>query len=157
VKSINILTIAATLFFLSFNGIGHCDSGLPYTDTVNLIKTLLSGISSDVRQESYGYIRFDECILDYNVSGYYPIGTPYDISFRHIDFSSLNYQKSKTGADSSHFVILIFNKPFNYKSTSKDMTASTAVIDAASYQQAQTLFKAFLHLGELCGAGKSPL
>ena len=142
---------------LTTNGIGYCDNGLQYNDTVKLIKNLLPGITSDVRKEIYGYIRFDDCILDYNVSGYYPIGTQYDISYRDIDFSSLNYQQSKVGVDSSHFIILSFNKPFNHKTYSNERTVSTVVIDTASNERAQTLFKLFLHLGELCGAPKSPL
>ncbi|HEY5975537.1 MAG TPA: hypothetical protein VIU41_12410 [Geobacteraceae bacterium] len=153
----NLLTIAVTISIISMNGIGYCDSGLQYGETVAFIKNALPGISSDVRKESYGYIRFNECNLDYNVAGNYPVGTSYDISFKQIDFSSLNYQKSKVGVDSSYFIILNFNKSFISRIYSNERTVSTVVIDAASNEQAQTLFKAFLHLGELCGAGKSPL
>ena len=123
-----IITIAATIFFLSSNGSGYCNSGLTYNDTVALIKQLLPGISSDVRKESYGFIRFNGCILDYNVSGFYPVGTPYNITFSNIDFSSLDYQKSKTGVDSSHFVLLVFNNSFDYKTDSIDRKVSTVVI-----------------------------
>jgi len=151
-----MIPIMATIFFLAMNGIGSCDSGLPYNETVDLIKKLLPGISSEVRKESYGSIRFDKCILDYTVSGTFPVGTPYTISYRNIDFSRLNYHVSKTGVDSSHYIILNFNELFNYKTESDERTVSTVVIDAASYEQAQTAFKAFLHLGELCGAGKNP-
>jgi len=147
-----IIPIMAAIFCLSMNGIGYCDNGLSYNDTVDLIKKSLPGISSEVRKESYGYIRFDNCILDYNVSGTYPVGTLYNIAYSNIDFSSLNYQVSKVGVDSSHFIILNFNEPFNYKTESDERTVHTVVIDAASYEQAQTVFKAFFHLGELCGA-----
>jgi hypothetical protein len=157
VKATNIMTIIATIFLLAITATGYCDSGLPYNDTVNLIKNLLPGVSSDVRKESYGYIRFNKCILDYNVSGFYPVGTPYTITFSNIDFSSLNYQGSKTGVDSSHFIKLIFNTPVNYKTDSIEQTVSAVVIDAASNEQAQTLFKAFLRLGELCGAKTSQM
>jgi len=136
---------------------GCCVSSSPYNNTVKLIKELLPGISSNVRKEVYSFVRFDKCLLDYNVSGTYPVGTPYDINYSNIDFSSLNFQGSKIGVDSSYFIILDFNNPFNYKTVSSERTVRTVVIDAASYEQAQTLFKAFLRLGELCGAGKSPL
>jgi hypothetical protein len=138
------------------SGTGHCSSERTYTATVEFIKDLLPGISSDVRNESYGYIRFNKCTLDYTVSGTYPVGTPYNIAFSNIDFSTLDYRTSKTGADSSHYIILNFTRPFGQKHYSDERTVSTVVIDAASHEQAQTLFKAFLHLGELCGAGKSP-
>jgi len=150
-----ILPVIATVMLLSMGGIGHCDSGLAYNDTVELIKKMLPGISSEVRKESYGSLRFDKCILDYSVSGTFPVGTLYNIAYSNIDFSSLNYNVSKVGVDSSHFIILNFNAPFNYKTQSDERTVSTVVIDAASYEQAQTLFKAFLHLGELCGAERS--
>ena len=150
-----ILPVIATVMLLSMNGIGHCDSGLAYNDTVDLIKKILPGISSEVRKESYGSLRFNKCILDYSVSGTFPVGTLYNIAYSNIDFSSLNYNVSKVGVDSSHFIILNFNAPFNYKTQSDERTVSTVVIDAASYEQAQTLFKAFLHLGELCGAERS--
>ena len=136
---------------------GCCVPSSPYNDTVKLIKELLSGSSSDVRKESYSYIRFSECILDYKVSGTYPIGTRYDIKFSDIDFTSLNYQGSKVGADYSNFIVLNFNNPINYKTFSKELTVHTVVMDAAGYEQAQALFKAFLQLGEICGVVKSPM
>jgi hypothetical protein len=117
-----------------------------------LIKELLPVISSNVRKEVYSFVRFNKCVLDYNVSGTYPVGTPYDINYSNIDFSSLNFQGSKVGVDSSYFIVLDFNNPFHYKTVSYERTVRTVVIDAASYELAQTLFKAFLHLGELCGA-----
>ena len=150
-----ILPVIATVMLLSIGGVGYCDSGLPYNDTVDLIKKMLPGISSEVRKESYGSLRFDKCILDYNVSGTFPVGTLYNITYSNIDFSSLNYNVSKIGVDSSHYIIVNFNKSFRYKTESDERTVSTVVIDAASYEQAQTLFKAFLHLGELCGAERS--
>jgi hypothetical protein len=136
---------------------GCCVPSSPYNDTVKLIKELLSGSSSAVRKESYSYIRFSECILDYKVSGTYPIGTPYEIKFSDIDFTSLNYQGSKVGKDYSDYIVLNFNNPANYKTFSDELTVHTIVMDAASNEQAQALFKAFLHLGEICGVGKSTL
>jgi hypothetical protein len=157
VKIKNCITVIVTIVFLSISGTGYCDSGLTYYDTVNLIKKLLPDISSDARKESYGYITFSDCTLDYNVSGTFPTGALYNIKYSNIDFSSLNYQVSKVGFDNSHFIILNFNNSFNYRMASDELTVRTVVIDAASNEQAQTLFTAFLHLGELCGAGKSTL
>jgi hypothetical protein len=151
-NSKNIAIILATFVTLSMNGIGYCAGGQTYAETVNLIKNLLPVTSSDVRREIYGYIRFDECKLDYNVSGVYPVGTPYDISFSGLDFAGLDLEKSKIGVDSSYYVLLKFNKPFNNKTLSTERTVNIVVFDAASEEKAATLFQAFLHLGELCGA-----
>jgi hypothetical protein len=135
---------------------GCCVPSSPYNDTVKMIKELLPVISSNIRKENYSFIKFNKCTLSYNVTGTYPIGTPYDINYSNIDFSSLNYQGSKVGGDSSYFIMLDFNNPVNYKTYSNEQKVHVILIDAANYELAQTLFKAFSHLGELCGAGKSP-
>ena len=113
--------------------------------------------SSGIRQESYEYIRFDKCRMDYNVLGVYPVGDLYDLKFSGIDFSSLNPSLSKVGHDYTDFVVLNFAKPLTRTDRSKDMMIRTVVINAAPVEKTQLLFKAFLHLGELCGAPKSPL
>ena len=154
------ITLIATFLFLSICGTGYCDNGLSYNDTVKLIKELMPNISSNIRKESYGYINFHECILDYNVSGTFPVGTPYDIKYSNIDFSSFNHEVSKVNDsknDPSNFIIVNFNNSINYVTASNDFPVHTIVIDAASYGQAQTLFKLFKHLGELCSVGKSQL
>ena len=124
----NSITFIATFLFLSISGIGYCDSGLSYNDTVSLIMKILPDISSDVRKESYGYIKFNGCILDYNVMGTFPSGTPYNIKYNNVDFSSLNYEVSKVGdayKSQSNFIILNFNNNINYKTASD---ASEAVL-----------------------------
>jgi len=136
---------------------GCCVSSSPYDDTVKLIKELLPVISSNVRKESYSFVRFNKCILNYDVSGTYPVGTPYDIKYSNIDFSSLNYQGSKVGADSSYFILLNFNNPINYKTDSYEHKVNTILIDAVNNELAQKLFKTFLHFGELCGADKKSI
>lgn len=160
VKIKHSITLIATFLFLSISGIGYCDNGLSYNDTVNSIKKLLPDISSDVRKESYGYINFNQCILDYNVRGTFPAGTPYNIKYSNIDFSSFNHEASKVGDasnDNSNFIILNFNNSISYKTASEAFPVHSIVIDAATYEQAQTIYKLFEHLGDLCGSEKSLL
>jgi hypothetical protein len=156
VKYKNIIPIIATILFLLLNGIAYCDNELSYDETVNLIKDTMANSTSDARKESYGYIRFNKCNLDYNVFGTYPVGDLYNIKSSNIDFSSLNYQLSKTGHDYTAFIILNFNNNIQSKDDFKDLTIRTVVINVSTDEKAQILFKAFLHLGELCGAPKYP-
>ena len=153
----NIILITTTIFFFLFSGIAYCDNELSYDDTVNLIQKTMASSSSDYRKESYGYINLNKCRLDYNVFGTYPVGDLYNIKFSNIDFSSLNYQISKAGHDYTAFIILNFNNSFQSKDDLKTLTIRTVVVNVSTEENAQILFKAFLHLGELCGAQKSPL
>jgi hypothetical protein len=146
-----ILFIAAVLL-VSINGIAYCDAELSYEDAVDLVQETMANSTSDYRKESYGYIRFNKCILDYNVSGTYPVGDLYNIKFSNIDFSTLNYQASKVGHDYTAFIILNFNKSFQAQDQFKDLTIRSVVINVYDDEKAQILFKTFLHLGELCGA-----
>jgi hypothetical protein len=115
----------------------------------------MASSTSDYRKEKYGSITFDKCILDYSVSGRYPVGDLYNMKFSSIDFSSLNYQASKAGHDYTAFIILNFNNYIQYKDDVKSLKIRTIVVNVFSDEKAQLLFKAFLHLGELCGAPKS--
>jgi len=153
----NIITILATFSSLCISGIAYCDDELSYDDTVDLIQKTMVGSASDVRMESYGYIRFDKCSLDYKVSGTYPAGGLYDIKFSNIDFSSLNYKESSVGHDYTAFMMLNFKNAFQSKYDSKEISIHTAVINVSNDEKAQILFQAFLHLGELCSAKKSSL
>jgi hypothetical protein len=144
------------ILFLFINGNAYCDKGLSYDDTVYLIKKTMANSTSDYRKESYGYIRFNKCSLDYNVSGTYPVGDLYNIKFSNIDLTSLNYQESKVGHDYTYFIILNFNNYFKYHDNIKEIPIRTVVVNVSTEEKAHMLFKAFLHLGELCGAQKSP-
>lgn len=146
------LSTVAGILLLSVSAIAYGDDELSYDDTVDLITEKMYSSTSDARKESYGSIKFDKCRLDYNVSGTYPVGDLYNIKFSNIDFSSLNYQSSKAGHDYTSFIILNFDKPFQSRSNSKEITIRTTVVNVADDEDARTLFKAFLRLGELCGA-----
>jgi len=152
----NIISAAVALLCLSLNGIAYCENGLSYEDTVKLIAKIMTGSTSDARKESYEYVRFDGCTMNYNVLGTYPVGELYNIKFTGIDFSSLNNQASKVGHDYTSFLQLNFNKPLRSKGDFRDITISTLVINVSADDKAQILYDAFLHLGELCGAPKSP-
>jgi len=154
VKIKNIIATIATILFMVNSSIAYSDNDLSYDDTVKLIMETMANSTSDFRRESYGYIRFDKCSLDYNVLGTYPVGDLYNITFSNIDFTSLNYQTSKAGHDYTAFVILNFDNPFQYNDGSKDLTISTTVVNVSTDEKAQILYKAFLHLRELCGANK---
>ena len=153
----NIISALATILFIASSSIAYCDNELSYEDTINLIKETMANSTSAYRKESYGYIRFDKCSLDYNVMGTYPVGDLYDIKFSNIDFTSLNYQASKAGHDYTPFIILNFNSSFKCKDEFNELTIHTLVVNVSSDEKAQVLYKAFLHMGQLCGAKKSPL
>ena len=151
------IPLITTILFLSFEDVSYCSNALSYEDTVKLIQEIMVDSTSYVRKDSYRYINFKNCILDYNVKGTYPVGTQYDIKYSNVDFSSLNYQVSKVGHDYTAFVILSFNNNIQAKEVVKNISIRTIVINISDYEKAQILYKAFLHLGELCGASKSPL
>jgi hypothetical protein len=107
------------------------------------------------RKESYRYIKFDKCTLEYNVTGTFPAGDLYDITFSGIDFSGLNIQNSKTGSYYAGIVMLNFKDDIHYKNFSQNLTIHTVVVSTSDDEKAEVLHKAFLHLGELCGARQS--
>jgi hypothetical protein len=146
----------AAILFLSMSCVAYGDNGLSYHDTVNLIRKTMSSNTSVARQESYGYIKIDKCLLDYKVFGTFPVGTPYEITISGIDFSSLNYHQSKTGNDYTYFVILNFIKPAVYRINGTDLPIHTVVINTFDDESKIMLFHAFLHLGELCSATSLP-
>lgn len=155
-RFITIIATITTVILLSFNNKAYCDTDLSYEDTVNLITEAMVNNVSDVRKESYGYIRFDKCGLEYNVLGTYPIGDLYNINYSNIDFSSLNYQSSKAGYDYTGFIILNFNNDIKLKEYFRELTVRTIVVSVSTAEKAQLLFKTFLHLGKLCGAPGNP-
>jgi hypothetical protein len=154
------IRLAASLMatvLLATSTIASSDSGPSYEDTVDLIKkTLVSG-DSGIRRESYRYLRFDKCVMEYNVLGTYPVGEPYDLKFSGIDFSSLNASTSKIGQDYTDFVVLSFGNPVKRTDNSNDMMIHTVVFNAGPAEKTKALFNAFLHLGELCRTPKNPL
>lgn len=154
---ISAIVSTMTTVLLLTGGIARCDSGLSYDDTVSLIKDTMANSPSSYREESYRSITFDKCNLDFNVLGKYPAGPRYDVTFSHIDFSSLNYQESRLRHDYVAFMELNFGNYLLYKS--EDYTSKTrdVIINVSDDQHARILFDAFLRLGELCGAGKRPL
>jgi hypothetical protein len=134
----------------------YCDNGLSYDDTVDLIKKTMVGSDSGIRMEHYEYIRFDQCLMEYNVRGTYPVGELYNLKFSNIDFSSLNPAGCKIGHDYTDFVILDFDTYLKRTDNSKDMMIRSLVFNASPDEKSQILLKAFLHLGELCAAPKGP-
>lgn len=152
-KLVNIILV---IVFLSMSCIAYGDNELSYDDTVNMIRKTMSGNTSVARQERYEYIKIDKCILDYKVFGTFPVGTQYEIKFSGIDFSSLNFHQSKIGHDYTDFIMLNFNKPAIYGINGTDIPIHTVVINTFDDKSSKMLFKAFLHLGELCSAKSLP-
>jgi len=155
-KRVNRTLFIVAVLSLTMRCIACADDDLSYDDTVNLIGKTMAGNTSVARQESYGPIKIDKCILNYRVFGTFPVGTPYDIQFSGIDFSSLNRHQSKTGHDYTAFIILNFTKPAIYRINATDTSIHSVVINTFDDKSAQILFKAVLHLGELCGAKDLP-
>jgi len=150
VKINSITRLVVTIVLLAMQSVAYCDSGLSYAETVRLIKTTMVDNPSDYRKESYGTINFDKCSLAYSVAGTYPVGDIYNIKFSTIDFSSLDPQESKTGKDYTPFIVLSFNDYFKANDGSQELKLRTLVVNLCSEEKAEVLFKAFLHLGELC-------
>ena len=155
-KTKKIISVMAAITSLLIQGTAYCGDEPSYDDTVNLIQKTMAGSTSDARKESYAYIRFDKCNMEYRVLGTYPVGALYDIKFSNIDFSSLNTKMSNRGHDYTAFIALNLNNYFKSKGDFKEMAIRTLVVNVSNDEKAQVLFKAFLHLGELCGAPKSP-
>lgn len=155
-KRVNMVPVMAALVLATMGRTAYCDNGLSYDDTVQLITKTMIGNTSVARQERYGYIKIDRCILNYKVFGTFPVGTPYEIKFDGMDFSSLNRQQSTIGRDYTDFIILNFSKPATYRIDATEIPIHSVVINTFDGASARTLFDAFHHLGELCGAGGLP-
>jgi len=151
-KAVNIIPVLTAVLILASSWSAYAGNGRAYNETVALISKTMAEKTSAARKESYGPINIDRCILDYQVSGTYPGGTLYDIKFSDINFSSLNHDQSKTGHDYTDFILLNFGTPARYRLDAADRSVHTIVINTADAESAKTLFQAFLHLGELCGA-----
>jgi len=155
-KRVNVVTVMAALVLATMGRPARGDNGLSYDDTVQLISRTMVGNTSVARLERYGYIRMDRCVMNYKVFGTFPVGTPYEIIFGGIDFSSLNRQQSTVGRDYTDFLILNFSKPATYRIDATEIPIHSVVINTFDGASARTLFDAFQHLGELCGAGGLP-
>lgn len=152
-----IISTMVVISGLLISAKAYCGNELSYEDTIRSLQETMANNASDVRKESYDYIKFDKCRLEYRVLGTYPVGDLYDIKFSNIDFSTLNYQVSKVGHDYTAFIVLNFGNYFHSKDGFKNLEIHTLVVNVSSDEKAQQLFKTFLHLGELCGARKSLL
>lgn len=152
-KTSNVTLIIITIILIAMQSVAYGDTGLSYGETVKLIKTTMADNPSDYRKESYGAIQFDRCRLDYSVAGTYPVGDLYDFKFSAIDFSSLDPRTSKTGNDYTPFIILSFTNYFTSRDSYRELQQRTLVVNLSSEEKAAVLFKAFLHLGELCRGG----
>ena len=149
-KTKNIILFVVTIILLSMQSIAYCAGGLSYTETVSLIKTIMVDNPSDYRKESYGTVKFDQCSLEYSVAGTYPVGGLYNIKFSNINFSGLDPQEAKTGNDYTPFILLSFNDYFTSMDGYQELKLRTLVVNLSSEEKTEELFKAFLHLGELC-------
>lgn len=148
-----IVAMLAALFIVLNGCLAHCEQKLSYEETVDLIKKTMASSTSVERQESYGYIRLENCIMDYKVSGTYPVGDTYNINYSNLNFSGLNQQRSKAGHDYTSFIILNFDKQIEAKSNNEILKIHTVVVNVSDDVKAAILFKAFSDLGKLCRAG----
>ncbi|GFE62897.1 hypothetical protein [Geobacter sp. AOG2] len=148
--------LVVVVSFLAMGGIARAGDALSHDATVALIARTMAANTSVARQERYASIKIDACVMDYRVLGTFPVGTPYDIRFSGIDFASLNPRLSETGHDYTAFVILNFTAPAIYRINGTDTPIHSVVINTFDDASATVLFKAFVHLGELCGAKKLP-
>jgi hypothetical protein len=155
VKLVDAVSLLAAMACFFASGLAFAGNEPSYTDTVRLIRTTMASGTSDIRQESYDYIRFNACRLDYRVAGSYRAGGPYDMKFSNIDFSSLNSAVSKVGHDYTAFVLLNFKKPALVQIDTDPIPVHTVVVNVSNDATAELLFTTFLHLGELCGAQQS--
>jgi hypothetical protein len=135
---------------LSITNFAYCDSGSSYEESVAQVRETMTFHTSLFRQESYGYIEFDNCKLNYNVVGMYPAGGPYNIKYNNIDLSTFNPTQSKTGHDYTAYVVLNFDKNLEYRSTVNTLQIRTIVINVSDDQASQTLLNGFTRLGQLC-------
>lgn len=154
-KFVTMAAISTVIFGLLYYGFAYGDNGASYDDTINVIKKTMLSSPSEARKESYGSIAFNKCTLEYDVYGTYPVGDLYHLKFSNIDFSGLNYQVSKTGHDYTAFMALNFENYLQVRDGSKELDIRTVVINVSNDERAAILFKAFLHLGDLCGAQRN--
>jgi len=150
-KSARIFPGIAAAMVLSINCVAYGGNRLSYDDTVAFIGKTMADHTSAERKESYASIKFDKCVLSYRVYGTFPVGTPYDIKFSEIDFTSLDYQQSNTGHDYTDFLVLNFKTPARYLINAENVPIHNVVLNTSDGESAKQLFEAFLHLGKLCG------
>jgi len=93
--------------------------------------------------------------MTYNVLGTYPSGGSYDITYRGLDFSSLDPSQSRFGHDYTSFIMLSFNNPVRYQQDGQELEIRTVVVNVSDDERAAALFDAFLRLARLCSAGKT--
>jgi hypothetical protein len=120
-----------------------------YQSTVSSIRSNMEGGTTTVRSESYDYIKFDTCSMEYRVRGIYPSGMPYSIRFSKLDFAQLNLAESKALDDYAAAVMLNFNSPALYDN-GEVLPVHTVMVLASDYERAQLLFGLFSRLGRIC-------
>lgn len=146
-----LLSVAVVAGLLGHGG-AWGETGASRSQVAEQISKLMGSSLSVARKESYHYIRFDDCSMNYNVLGTYPSGGLYDIKFSDLDFSALNPAESSSGHDYTAFLVLNFSKPVRYRTDSDDLRIQTVVVNASDDDSAKLLFGYFLKLGELCRA-----
>jgi len=61
------MSLMLAITFISVTCNADKINDLSYDETVTLIAETMANSTSSERKESYGYIRFDRCSMDYNV------------------------------------------------------------------------------------------
>lgn len=135
-----IVPMLTTLFIVLNSCLAYCEQNISYQNTVDLIKKTMTSSTSVARQESYGYIRLENCIMDYNVSGTYPVGDTYNINYSSLNFSGLNQHLSKAGHDYTSFITLNFDKQIESKSNNEILNIHTVVVNVSNDAKAAILF-----------------
>lgn len=131
-------------------------AGTSYDSTIASLTTAMAESTSTYRKETYDYITFDKCILNYKVSGTHGSGATYTTKWTGIDFSTFNVKESKAGSDYAGFVMLNFGTPALYDNGNATVPAHTVVVVVSDRGQAEALFKLFKRLGDLCRVQGGP-
>lgn len=150
-------TMVLLVFLVQFLGsvVAYAQPVGSMDGTARFLERAMAGGTSEARKESYRYVRVDGCSMTYNVLGTYPSGGLYDITYRDLDFSSLDPGESRFGHDYTSFVMLYFTNPVRYQQKGQELKIRTVVVNVSDDERAQDLFNAFLHLASLCSAGKT--
>ncbi|GFO55427.1 hypothetical protein GMSM_24340 [Geomonas sp. Red276] len=112
------------------------------------IADLMGSNTSTFRNESYGYIEFDKCLMRYSVSGTV-VGNDYTYKYDNINFANLDLKESREGEDYSPYIVLSFDSKIAMTGTfNREVT--TVVIGAANREGSKKLFGLFTKLGNLC-------
>jgi hypothetical protein len=153
VKIGNFMMLCAVAVLVIISGVAHASEDTPYESITSAIKDKMEGGTTEVRKESYDYIKFDQCFMEYRVNGTYPSGMPYSVRFSDMNFSVLNLNNLRASDDYAAFVLLNFKDPAHYDN-GKVLPVHTVVVLTSNYERAKELVDLFRLFGELCGAKK---